>query len=835
MSFKSNVNSQIRGFWFAPSGSDSSGGGSLEVPKLTVQAAIDAASALDPPPSQGTNQATCTASQGGAFNAPIVCANAVNVDITGGSINVSAPVVVELASSMLFQTNSIVSLAAAGIAVNCNGVSVAASDTIFIGIFGAAGIGVKTEGTIEDLFILARLIAMGAAGAIGIQVLSTNTDILTIELGRASLDANNTTFLDYNPPNSTDICAINGSSVKKESAATGTTAFLVKSGHLSISITTIEADIAIQVDNGAECCMTASDVNGDIVVASGGVLHCEISHHTGTITNNGTIHGRINDQYFGDLDLTLDAPAANGGLSIGHAATKRLDIHYQSNGDPIDNVSQAQIITDLTGDLIFASKTNAASDLIFYTTDTTASIERLRIDSNGDASFTGDVDSRQFSNGTDAVSIGSGLTDSVRNYGRLGVNMDADIAQLSVKGSRTRLLTGSSSVTINNTSVSGTGTLYLTELTAGDTINFNGNIYLVQSITGDTAFILTSLAVSTEINAPILKEADLLYMENRAGVEELSVDYNGTVFIDKKLGIGIKAPTQDLHIYGSTSTPVRFKVENAGTSSTSQAGYELNQGGKGWIQYVIQSGGDALYFYSSTASKNIFKMQSSGEVDIPDGVLRITNNLNGPSNMIGGTNSSTNAAAEASIFLNLGTDSGTFNDRGTILQATATHTQLLDYEARYMSFYTGATAGAVSERLRIDSDGQVNSLGLHKSWNGQETVGQTSCTGNNLTLGFSQLGNNNVSIKVKKITGTTGSTQGDTTNIAHGLTGAKILSITTVVRDTTNTGVMPEWQGAVNYEYHHKFDATNVVITTKNGNSSSILSKAIAVMVTYEA
>jgi hypothetical protein len=106
-------------------------------------------------------------------------------------------------------------------------------------------------------------------------------------------------------------------------------------------------------------------------------------------------------------------------------------------------------------------------------------------------------------------------------------------------------------------------------------------------------------------------------------------------------------------------------------------------------------------------------------------------------------------------------------------------------------------------------------------------------TGNQTFSGFTVLGAG-PAIKMKKLTGTTGAAEGNEVSVAHGLTGAKIVSITAKVTFATNSGIAQEHTGTAGYQYHLSHDATNVYIKNHATNSENILSKALVILITYE-
>ena len=87
----------------------------------------------------------------------------------------------------------------------------------------------------------------------------------------------------------------------------------------------------------------------------------------------------------------------------------------------------------------------------------------------------------------------------------------------------------------------------------------------------------------------------------------------------------------------------------------------------------------------------------------------------------------------------------------------------------------------------------------------------------------------------KKLTGTTGATEGDTTNIAHGFGDiSKILGYHVLVSTSSGNRVPPAFTSVAEHEYDAFMDGTNVVVALTAANSGSLLSRAISVLVTYE-
>ncbi len=91
-------------------------------------------------------------------------------------------------------------------------------------------------------------------------------------------------------------------------------------------------------------------------------------------------------------------------------------------------------------------------------------------------------------------------------------------------------------------------------------------------------------------------------------------------------------------------------------------------------------------------------------------------------------------------------------------------------------------------------------------------------------------------IKRKKLTGTTGATEGDITNIAHGLPDiSKIIGMQVLVTQSTEGNrVPPAFTIVAEHEYDVFILITNVRVVLTATNSGSMLNGAITVLLTYE-
>ena len=131
------------------------------------------------------------------------------------------------------------------------------------------------------------------------------------------------------------------------------------------------------------------------------------------------------------------------------------------------------------------------------------------------------------------------------------------------------------------------------------------------------------------------------------------------------------------------------------------------------------------------------------------------------------------------------------------------------------------TSAAFTEAVRIKGTGEVG-------------IGTSTPTTKLEVNGYTKLGSNAPGVKMIKLTGTTGAAQGNTTFITHGVTNSKILSISILVEYAAGACVPPSYNGSAGFEYDYYLSGVSIAVWTKSGNSTSILSKPIRVLVTYE-
>lgn len=99
--------------------------------------------------------------------------------------------------------------------------------------------------------------------------------------------------------------------------------------------------------------------------------------------------------------------------------------------------------------------------------------------------------------------------------------------------------------------------------------------------------------------------------------------------------------------------------------------------------------------------------------------------------------------------------------------------------------------------------------------------------------GYTMLGSDAPSIKMKKLTGTTPA-EGASVTIVHGLDKSKIIGAQVLVNNDTGNRIPPNFTSVVNHEFDFFIDTTNVHIYCIAANSANINGNAVTVLITYE-
>lgn len=361
-----------------------------------------------------------------------------------------------------------------------------------------------------------------------------------------------------------------------------------------------------------------------------------------------------------------------------------------------------------------------------------------------------------------------------------------------------------------------------------DVTTLTGNITTYGSIYSTTAY-RNDLSIESNSDVVIQPSLGNVGIGTHSPTEKL--DVNGTVKATNFTGNGSGLTAIDgNNITNSTISSTKISgtiaIADGGTASTSAAGARTNLGLViGTNVQALDADLTDLADGSLTGSKvgtgisggnisdnTITSSKISGTIAIADG----------------GTASTTVAGARTSLGLVIGTNVQAFDANLTDL-ADGTLTGSKVGSGIIASNITSGTLPDARLESTVDISRLNTTGGLH--------VGGTSDPGtDNLDVdGFTTLGNtNSPSIKMKKLTGTTGAAEGDDITISHGLTLSKIISVSVIVEASSSLHIHPAFTNQVEHNYNWYLTSTAIRIWNSPSQSGSILSKPVKILITYE-
>jgi len=367
MSFKGNIPAQSRGFYFDPSTADDSlSGQTPENPKQTIQAAIDAAFALTPTPS-AANTARVTSAQGGSITGSFILQDGIQFLAPGTSITSDSTTAIELASSLICTLATLSNNELNGICYKIDGKNSVGPSAEFIGIGGVDGVGFKVTGACNDIFLVSSLATVTGLRGIVFDIDASSDAPIDANANTVELNANDSTFIKYNPPNASDILAINVSSVVSVGAVTGEVGFDCIAGTvLAENAGTVDLETVCHVHSGATLVLNSTSLKGDIIVDVGGTLTVMALEHSGTVTNNGTIDGRLGSQLFGTWELKPVQEFVLTGSSSNTQEPSGTDSPIQVEFGAAQFGSSDPVEIDVLGNITINQTDQYIVDLVFH-------------------------------------------------------------------------------------------------------------------------------------------------------------------------------------------------------------------------------------------------------------------------------------------------------------------------------------------------------------------------------------------------------------------------------------------------------------------------------------
>jgi hypothetical protein len=345
-----------------------------------------------------------------------------------------------------------------------------------------------------------------------------------------------------------------------------------------------------------------------------------------------------------------------------------------------------------------------------------------------------------------------------------------------------------------------------------------------------------------------------------------------------KIGIGTNSPATKLHVTSVAGNVATFNGGNGMWVTLSENGTE-----RGYIgsfagnpeDVELGTIGGNITGAVHLTTNNIPKLTvvNNGNVGIgnttPDFPLSFPTTYGEKISIFGNASSRVGFAVQPGNFQMLGDVSGTDLTFGHGLSASSTElmrikgstgnigigTATPDYKLTVVensgSGLLKLQSSSASTQITLD-DGGLNDVYLTTTqgdfdvWTGGNNKRLSVITNGNVGVGTSapttklevnggtKLGSNAPAIKMLKFTGTTGNSQGASTQIPHGLNSSKILAVNVLVEYTSGSTVPPSYTINGGYEYHYYVTPSFIDVWMKSANSASILNKPFTILVTYE-
>lgn len=271
---------------------------------------------------------------------------------------------------------------------------------------------------------------------------------------------------------------------------------------------------------------------------------------------------------------------------------------------------------------------------------------------------------------------------------------------------------------------------------------------------------------------------------------------------DGKIGIGTFSPQSNLHVNHTTNSILLLTNDVIGSTATD--GLYIGENNFGNASIFNQESGSLRLGTNGSAFFALQNEKACLSCFTPTGKFDIWHNTG---------NSNTNPH----ITLRTTTDAS----NGIVRMENSTGSRF------FGQYFSVGSATAANNFYSID-------------YNGTTPIIDLAGNGNVQIAGFTKLGGATApSIKMKKLTGTfsaSANTSGTPTFILHGIADpTKIIAINVLGQYAGSGGyVSNSFLTSNGYQFDYQVDGTNIIITPKQGNSASLVSQNIKVVITYE-
>ena len=485
----------------------------------------------------GAIQVNATGATGGVTLAAKL--GGVDIDAVGGAVSIDAS-----------GANKDVTIGSSGgkVSISAAGAVAEAVKIAATGAGAATQVEITSVGTNDTSTIGASPIYVASSGGIALDATKDITlDAITNILVKSTSNAANAVYVHADGGTSETIKIHSD-----QGTGAGSVELTSDAGGIDIN-----AGTTVAIDSVGEANLTSSGADVSITATAKSVLiqggeaavdavYIKATNAAGGIDiNAGT--GGIAVDTTGSLSLD-SAKDSNFTTSTGNITVDgKTGINLKADGtDAITIGSDGDIALIATG----GDNSNPDFGVAGYSRFTDAlEVDNIKIDGNAITSIDSNGNIDLTPNGTGEVNItkvdiNSGTIDDTTITG-------GSVSSLvTSKGDTSIALSGTVEVTSGSKNVTGTSTAFTSELAENDAIEIDGNVYIIDSITSNSALVLTANASTTAASITAKKDPNLFKVQTGAATDKFVIDKSGNVDVKTgSLTIG-----GDLVVNGTTTT-----------------------------------------------------------------------------------------------------------------------------------------------------------------------------------------------------------------------------------------------------------------------------------------
>lgn len=317
MAFKSNIDTSPRIFYTQLGGNDDQAGDSLETCKATIQGAVTAVNALT---LTANNRASLIVGDAGNYSESITLPAFTTFEAAGTVNAVTSGIAYTMNNGSIANLGIVTSTVDSSSVIQLSNISDVVFKCTEIQVSGTSSSAVSLALAIDNIAGHVDQIRCIGTSSTGIFHTATSANQHeSIDVESITLEGTSTVGILQNTATSDVRSVFNVGAIFESGTVTGTVGLRVVNGHMVALVNEIAADTAIDVQAGT-LSLVGNTVTGNIDVASGATLICDIAEFTGTVTNNGTIRGRIGNNVYGDVDF-IDNVVIDGDLTVNGTST----------------------------------------------------------------------------------------------------------------------------------------------------------------------------------------------------------------------------------------------------------------------------------------------------------------------------------------------------------------------------------------------------------------------------------------------------------------------------------------------------------------------------------